>query len=84
MRRGGERRGDRRAVAGAPIEAEIARHFGRNLGRARRTGGSGGRHRRQGAVVDHDLLGGVERLRAGLGDDQRHRLADIADLVLGQ
>jgi len=30
------------------------------------------------------MLGGVERLRAGLGDNQRHRLARIADLARGQ
>jgi hypothetical protein len=79
--RGSECCGDRGAVAGSPIEAEIARHFRRNLRRSRHTGGCGGRHRRQGAIVDHDLLSGVERLRAGLGDNQRHRLADIADFA---
>ena len=84
MCRGGKSGSYRSAVAGSPIEAEIARHFGRNLGRSRRTGGCSGRHRRQRAIVDHDLLGGVERLRAALGDNQRDRLADIADLARRQ
>jgi hypothetical protein len=46
MCRGGEGRGDRGAIAGSPIEAEIVRYFGRNLGRFRLTGGCCGRHRR--------------------------------------
>ena len=35
-------------------------------------------------VVDVDQLGGVLRLRQGVGDDQRDRLADIAHRVLRQ
>ena len=35
-------------------------------------------------IVHRHQLGGIERLGAGSGDDQRHRLADITDLALGQ
>ena len=35
-------------------------------------------HRRQRLVLDRDLLGGVARLRLGVGDNQRHRIADMA------
>ena len=40
--------------------------------------------RRQRRPVDRDVLGGIERLGARLGDDQRDRLADVAHLVAGQ
>ncbi len=42
------------------------------------------RHRRQDLVLDRDQLGGVLRLVERLGDDERHRVADIADAVLRQ
>ena len=38
-------------------------------------------HRRQGLVDDPDRFGGVLGLRHGLGDDERHALADEADAV---
>ena len=84
MRGGGEGGFDRLPVAGQPFEAQIARNARRQL---RCTGGARGRsdrHRRQRRVIDRNPLGGVQRQVAGLGDDQRHRLADIADRALGQ
>ena len=39
---------------------------------------------RQVVVVDVDQLGGVHRLRPGLGDDQGDRVAGVAHLVDGQ
>ena len=38
--------------------------------------------RRQHAVVDLDLLGGVARLRQRFGDDHRDRIADMAGLAV--
>ena len=35
-------------------------------------------------VVDVHQVGGVARLRRGLGDDHRQRFADVADTVHGQ
>ena len=40
--------------------------------------------RRQRIDVDDHRLGGVDRLRQRLGDDDRHDVADEADLALGQ
>ncbi len=84
MRRCGEGGIDRGAVAGPPVETEISRRLSRDLRRHRGAGGGGGGHRRQRGIVDNHGLGGVERLVAGIGDDQRHRLAGIADLAFGQ
>jgi hypothetical protein len=72
------------SVADAPIETDIARNLGRNLRRPRCASGGGGRDRGQWSIVHRHLFGGVEGLGAGLGDDQRDRLADIADLAGGQ
>ena len=76
-----ERRINRAVIAGLPVETEIARHFGRQLGRTGGERGGAGRHGRQRPIVDLDLLGGIERLRLGLGHDQRHRLAAEAHSV---
>ena len=84
MRGGGKGRVDRRPVAGLPVEAEIARHLVGDLRRAGGTRGIGRRHRGERHIIDRDQLGGVERLFARLGDDHRHRLAGIANLVRGQ
>ena len=84
MGRRGKCRIDRVSVSGMPIEADVARHLGRNFWRPGCARGRGGRHRRQRAIVHHHPLGGVEGLDAGLGDDQRHRLADIANLAFGE
>ncbi len=46
MGRRGKGRVDCLPIAGEPVEADITRHFGRNLRRARRASGGGGRHRR--------------------------------------
>ena len=79
-----ERRIDRIRIAPAPVHADIARHLGGNLRRTGGTRGGSGGDRRQWPVVDHHALGGIERLRARLGDDQRDRLADMAHLVARQ
>ncbi len=84
MRRRGKGRLDRRRVAGAPVEAQVARHLGRNLRCRRRAGSGNGGHRRQWGIVDHHRFGGIECSGTGQGDDQRHRLAGVADLVRGQ
>ncbi len=71
-------------IAGMPFEAQVARHVQRQ---ERRAGGSRrrpGRDRRQRHIIDGQLLGRVKRLVAALGDNQRHRLADIAHLALGE
>jgi len=84
MRRCGEGSLDRRAVAGQPFEAQIARRLRRQFEGTGGPRGGGIGHRRQWLIVDGDKLGGVERLVAGLRDDQRHRLAGIADLAVGE
>ena len=79
MRRRGEGFIDGGGIAGQPLEAQIARRF---VGDNRGVGGAGCHrvgHGRQWRVVDDDRFGGVERDLAGLGDDQRDRLAGIAD-----
>ena len=72
----------RRGIAGAPVEADVPRHLGRNLRRTARSRGLRGGHRRQRRIVHHNAFGGIERLGARLGDDQCHRLADVPDLSL--
>ena len=84
MRRTGEGAGDGGGIAGAPGEAEIARRFRRQFGRAGAARGGGGDHRGQGIVGDGDPFGRVQRLGAGVGDDQGDRFADMAHLALGQ
>ena len=41
-------------------------------------------HARQIFIVDDEAVGGVLRLLARLGDDRRHRLADVEHLALGE
>ena len=84
MSRRRDRDVDRGNVACPPIEADIPRDFRGNLWCASGASGSGGGDGGQRGIVDNHLLGSVERLGAGLGDDQRDRLADIADLGLSQ
>ncbi len=67
-----------------PGEAQIARRFGGNLRRPRRACCSRVDDRRQRVVIDRDMLGGIDRLLARFGDDQRYRLADIAHLAVGE
>jgi hypothetical protein len=84
MRRRGEGLVDRRRIAGAPQKAQVARHALGDLRGVRCAGRGGVRQRGQRLGVDADRFGGVERLIAAKGDDQRHRLAGIADLALRQ
>ena len=78
VRRPGKRRLDRRPVAALEAVGEIARRF---VPEPRRPGGERRRRiddRLQRPVLDLDPLGRVARLLAGLGDDERHRIADMA------
>ncbi len=79
-----EPRVDRGGVSCPPIEADISRDFRGNFRRASGASGNCGGDGRQRRIVDNHLLGSVERLGAGRGDDERDRLTDIADLCLGQ
>jgi hypothetical protein len=84
MRRRRESGVGRVAVAVAPFEAEIAGRLFRQQRRAGGAGRGGGRHGGQRHVLDRDQLRRVLRLVARLGDDERHRLADVAHLVHSQ
>ena len=79
-----ERGLDRFGIAEMPLIDGVARRDLVNLRRALflRRGGIGdrGQHR----VIDLDLLGGVARLRQGLGDHHRDRIADMAGLAAGE
>ena len=80
----GEGRIDAGGIAGAPVDADIARHF---VGDERCAVCPRRLTRRDGAqwlVVDLYELGRVERLGMGLRHDQRHRLAGKARLAAGQ
>ena len=84
MRGGLERRRDRIGAAGMPVETEVAGSLVRQLWRARRSRCGRTPQRRRAAVIDRDMLGGVERPVLGLRHDQRDRFADIANLARGQ
>ena len=80
-RRPADRRVDRREIAQMPVVAEVARRLVAHLRRAglqRR-----GRVDDRGllGIVDADQLGRVARLRQGVGDDDRDRVADMAHPV---
>ena len=86
MRGLGEGRVGRGEVRGVvvPVEHEIAGNAVEQLRRAflqrgARVGDGGQR-----LVVDLDRFGGVLRLRQGLGDDERDRLAEMAHLADGE
>ena len=83
MRRLGKGGVGRSPVAGLEQVRDVVGAFvpDRNFpfGSLRRIG-----HRGQNFVIDIDQLGGVARLRGGLGDDERDRLADIAHPPFGQ
>src|SRR5437763_1035765 len=69
---------DRRAVADLPVEAQIT---GMLVPYRRLTGIKSVRSiddRRQGLVLNRDLLGGVARRGGGFGDDHRDRVPDMA------
>jgi hypothetical protein len=68
---------DSRLVAALEPEADVARRGRVHLRRIRAQGIPRIDHRRQHLVVHFDRIGGVLRLRAGLGDHGRQRLADV-------
>ncbi len=82
--RAGKRRIDRIFAADFVKEGLVARVLVPNCWRARGQRCRGGDHRRQRRVVDLDQFGRVLRLVQGIGDDERHRVADIAHAPLGE
>ena len=79
----GERGVRRLGVAGVvvPVEHDVVGNMLEQLRRAGADRVLGVGHRRQRVVFDLDRLGGIARRGQGLGDDQRHRLADVAHLA---
>ena len=80
----GERRIGRRLVADFPVVTKIVRHVVMDLRAAGRHGVGRRGDRRQFFVIDRDPFGRVLRLFQRLGNDQRHRVADMAHLAGGQ
>ncbi len=80
----GERQFGRGHIACLPVETQVAWNLGGNLDRAVRARRCRGDHGGDRRVIDGDALGGIERLFVRLGDDQRHRLADVPHLLLRQ
>ncbi len=66
--------------AGHPVGAAAVMDRGSPV----RRGSLQARHRRQRLVVDHHLLGGVDRQDPLLRHHHRHRLTDVAHLVRGE
>ena len=62
-----------------PIDGEIARRLRPDLRRAGFERGARVGHRGERVVFDGDELGGILRGERALGDDHRHRLADMHD-----
>ena len=84
VRRRGKRRLDRRSVAALEAVGQVARRL---VPQQRRAGGERRRRiddGRQRPVRDRDSLGGVARLLAGVGDDERDRIADMPHPVARQ
>ena len=78
--RGARERGlDRAGVAVLPVERDVARRLVPDRRRAGRGRPLDVRERRQFVQVEDDRLRGVLRLRRRLRDDDRDRLADVAD-----
>ncbi len=84
MRRLGERFRHLGGVAVMEIQEDVAGRLVVQLRRAGLRPVRGRRHRRQRVDVEDDRLGRVLRLRHGLGDRERHRLAGIAHARLGE
>jgi len=79
-----KRRFDCRLVAALEPVGQVARRF---VPEKRRPCGKRRRridHRRQGPVRDLDELGRITRLLPRIGNDKRHRVADVADPVARQ
>ncbi len=72
---------DRGGIAEMPVVADIARRLRPDLRRARLQRRDDFDDRRLDGVIDGDLLGGVARLPEAVGDDDRHRVADMAHTV---
>src|SRR6202043_522006 len=83
-RRTGERRLDRRLVAGLVEEGLVAGIVGPYRRRAGSEGGVGRDDGRQRLVVDRDPLGRVLCLLDGLGDEEGDWIADIPYVILRQ
>jgi hypothetical protein len=76
-----ERGIDRNCVTPLPVHANIAGHFVRDLGRTIPPRGVSGGEDRQCVVVHDNALRRVQCLCACRGDNQRHRLANMAHLA---
>ncbi len=83
MRRSGERRVARFAVADMRVVGEIAGSAGEDLRRARRDRLFDVDDERQFVPGDGDGLGGVARLKGRFGDDHRDDVADMRGFVGG-
>ena len=81
MRRLGEGRVGCRLVANVAIDRQIRCRLVPDLLRARQQRVLHARHRRENIVIDIDEFGAVFGLVGGFGDDDRHRLADMTNLV---
>jgi hypothetical protein len=75
----GEGRLDGAPVMAFPVNAEVRAALGVEEWRVGPVRGRQIDDRRQRLVVDPDQLGGVARLVEALGDDESHRVTDIAD-----
>ena len=73
-------RGEIRRVI-VPVEDEVAGNIVKQLRGVFVQGRAGVGDGRQGLVIDLDRFRRILRLRQGFGDDQRHRLPDVAHLA---
>ena len=71
-------------IADFPVIDLVARRVVVDLRRTRFQGIDSAGDSRQDVVIDLDRLGGVTRLGLGVGDNDRHRIADIAHLLVRQ
>ena len=78
------RRVDRRLVAALETVGEVAGRFVPQQRRAKLQRGRRIDHRGQDPVIDRDQLGGVAGDIPGLGDDERHRIADMTHAAARQ
>ena len=74
----------RGAIAKRPIAAEVVGRVIEQQGRVSLDRVKHADDRREHVIVDDDGLGGALRLLAGLGNDERDRIADVAHFALGK